>query len=915
MILSTPTPQGNSLQGEQIRDENPHAPPVKEWETPTPKTTPLVQRIRHHFKMGHPFANGILAGKTVYVSPGHGWTWTRVSGSYIWTTQRGWSYAIVEDLANAESVDQFLIPCLQSAGAYVVPVRESDLNTNMVIVDNDDSGSERGVYREEGDSSLIFTSQQSTYGYQATYTHNEEPFRQGTNRLIKTSSTETARAIWVPNVPADGYYNVYVSYSAWSTRAPDAHYIVRTPGGETHFRVDQRRHGRTWVLLGRFWFDKGQNEDKGAVILANDSSQASADVEVSADAVRLGGGMGLSLRNGSTSGHPRWEESCVTHAQFMGAPTSVYGSSSSGDRTKDIGCRSRFAAWDHESGEDAVYVAWHTNSGGGRGTSTYIYGHNPPDGSYNPDAVPGSDQLAFAIQDHMVAAFREYTESNWRDRGVFSAYFGELNPNNNGETPSALVEVLFHDSRSDTDWYKIPFIRYMAARQVCYAVIDYFAQKDGKSIVYPPEPPVSVAAFNAGPGRVTVSWQPPPDMPELGDPADGYMVYMGPNAHSFDEGTYVEGTTYTLDNVPAGSLLFFKVTAVNAGGESVSSSPVAVYTSRAGKAQVLLVDAFDALTRDMAPMIDDGYSSGAVFRMILEKMNFWREGIGRHAKALAQAHLAFDSMQVEAIGLVDWNTAEYQAVDVMAGRGTTPDSMNALTSWLQAAFAASVPVFVNGSSFGTDMIDQGLGSRLSTMFGLETVSEGDESLTFSGVLDSVPSSQISTGDGFYDARPTEAYVSESAPASYDSGSAAGVFASNSSGFILGAPLEAFENSTTRVELLHVLMTDVFGVEELSDATDPGDGTGTDPGDGTGTDPGDGTGTDPGDGTGTDPGDGTDTNNSTDTRNGTNYEAVKTEYGLGCACTVVGSSKDSSSSLPALLLAVFAALIVMRRRSR
>ena len=31
-------------------------------------------------------------------------------------------------------------------------------------------------------------------------------------------------------------------------------------------------------------------------------------------------------------------------------------------RDDDVGARSRYAAWDHEDGEDAVYVAWHTNA-------------------------------------------------------------------------------------------------------------------------------------------------------------------------------------------------------------------------------------------------------------------------------------------------------------------------------------------------------------------------------------------------------------------------------------------------------------------------------------------------------------------------------------------------------------------------
>ena len=54
-----------------------------------------------------------------------------------------------------------------------------------------------------------------------------------------------------------------------------------------------------------------------------------------------------------------------------------------------------FAAWDHETGEDAVYVAWHTNALNGTavGTEVYVYGPNPVDGTLNFTGVPGSDVL------------------------------------------------------------------------------------------------------------------------------------------------------------------------------------------------------------------------------------------------------------------------------------------------------------------------------------------------------------------------------------------------------------------------------------------------------------------------------------------------------------------------------------------
>ena len=80
------------------------------------------------------YGEGALAGKTVYVSAGHGWIWD--ASLARWRTQRGNTHDLVEDFISAETVSQFLIPYLHDMGAYVVPVREADLQTEMLIVDD-----------------------------------------------------------------------------------------------------------------------------------------------------------------------------------------------------------------------------------------------------------------------------------------------------------------------------------------------------------------------------------------------------------------------------------------------------------------------------------------------------------------------------------------------------------------------------------------------------------------------------------------------------------------------------------------------------------------------------------------------------------------------------------------------------------
>ena len=67
-----------------------------------------------------------------------------------------------------------------------------------------------------------------------------------------------------------------------------AEYIVFHQGQETHFHVNQRMGGGTWVYLGTFEFDKG-NSINNSVVLTNHSSHRGI---VTTDAVRFGGWYG-----------------------------------------------------------------------------------------------------------------------------------------------------------------------------------------------------------------------------------------------------------------------------------------------------------------------------------------------------------------------------------------------------------------------------------------------------------------------------------------------------------------------------------------------------------------------------------------------------------------------------------------------
>ncbi|MBZ0236884.1 MAG: hypothetical protein K8M05_31435, partial [Deltaproteobacteria bacterium] len=106
-------------------------PPARAtYALPAPTPTP--------FFIGPKAQSGALAGKTIYVSAGHGWVWDANLGR--WRTQRGNTHDLVEDFISTETISQHLIPLLHDMGAYVVPVREADLSSEMLLVDDADPG-------------------------------------------------------------------------------------------------------------------------------------------------------------------------------------------------------------------------------------------------------------------------------------------------------------------------------------------------------------------------------------------------------------------------------------------------------------------------------------------------------------------------------------------------------------------------------------------------------------------------------------------------------------------------------------------------------------------------------------------------------------------------------------------------------
>jgi N-acetylmuramoyl-L-alanine amidase len=620
---------------------------------------------------GSPTPTGALAGKTVWLSPGHGWHNTGIG----FVTQRGTTNAIVEDFTTIESVDNYLMQYLYNAGANVWSVRERDINPAEIIVDNDlpvSGYSETGTWTTG-----------SVAGYGGTY------------RVATTAATEDATAIFIPGVITSGYYWVSVRCIAGSNRATDVGFTVIHSGDTSKVKVNQEIHGETWVYVGQFYFTAGGNNK---IILSNQSSEAAQ--AIIADAVRLGGGIGATADCVNTtqgvSGKPRFEESARQYAKFQGHPPC----------TEDVTVRPKFSEYELSKGtptevNNAVFVSWHTNAGGGNGTESYVYDGT---GSGRPNVTAGSVDLRNFIHNQVVADIRAAWNPAWADRGVKVANFGEIRELNT--MPGTLIELAFHDLAANATDLKHPEFRRIAARAFYKGILKFFNNRDGAPLVFLPESPTNVVAKNIGANKIQVSWIAPITGGANGDAATAYKIYTSTNGRSFKDGIAVTGTTFTFTG-NAQTIYYFKVAATNAGGESFTSSVVAAKTPATGLTAVpyLIVDAFDRL--DGAALIPrvESAALGTVNRMMLDRMNRYDYMI-EHAEGLSACNnFAFDGCQNEAVTNGNILLAPYLAVDWFTGEESTVDKAisPAEITLLKTYLNAGGNLLISGSEIGWDI--------------------------------------------------------------------------------------------------------------------------------------------------------------------------------------------------------------------
>ncbi len=695
-----------------------------------------------------------------------------------WDADRGWKwqrpnlFCTTEDLFTQTIVVPYLIPMLQNAGAIVFTPRERDWQQQEIVVDNDDKPSLSYQEIENGKKwkacdSLGFAN------LQATYQDGENPFQMGTVRQAKaTKRKKNSLVSYQPNFQKEGKYAVYVSYQTLPKSVPDAKYIVYHKGQATEFTVNQRMGGGTWVYLGTFDFDKGCNEFNRVVC----TNHASKKGIVTTDAVRFGGGMGNIERGGFVSGLPRCLEGARYYAQWAGAPYSVYGGrKGKNDYADDINVRSMMTNW---LGGGSVYMpaiegkhvpielslALHSDAGYNHdGKSTWgalaICTTNFNDGMLNSGiSRMASKDFAQALRDNLVEDMTA-TFGSFGKRYLWDKNYSETRL---PEVPSAILEMLSHQSFPDMRIAQDPWGKFTIARSIYKTILRYVSSNHGADYVVQPLAPKDFSVEIDHQGYANLSWSTQLDKTEPSAKPTGYIVYQAEGKGGFDNGTMVRSTQYSVKMEP-GKLYNFRVAAVNQGGESFPSETLSALYNPASSKKILVVNNFHRLASpqvidndtlqgfdfDQDPGVSYGLTAGwsgkqKVFD-ITKMGNETSSGLGycgnemvgefvagndfnyteEHARAIASGNkYSIASCSSEAIVSGKIDMGKYQAVDLINGLerhdGYTHQNFKTFPAALQKRIKyyalSGGRLLVSGSYNGSDMQTNEEKSFMSDIF-------------------------------------------------------------------------------------------------------------------------------------------------------------------------------------------------------
>ena len=710
-----------------------------------------------------------LNGRHIALWQSHGRYFDQEKNTWKW--QRSQLWETCEDLYTQSYVLPYLVPMLENAGANVLLPRERDVQYHEIIADND-------VAKQYCETGSWTTGGRGFAQLRQVYRTGENPFRDGTTRRTQsvTAGPESC-ATWRGEIPEAGEYALYVSYEQTPSSVDDACYTVRHAGGESRFAVNQTMGGGTWIYLGTFRFEAGEQE---VVTLSNRSRQAGRTV--SADAVKIGGGFGniarstdRSLQKGGevypeeTSGYPRFCEGARYWLQWAGFEPSVYaGKAHLDDYKEDYMSRAHWVnalMGGSERLPDSVgrhipvdmALAFHSDAGVRDGDETVgtlgIYYTKENHGRFAGGANRyRSRDLTDIVMTQVVGDIRHTFEPDWNRRGLWNrAYYEARIPG----APTMLLELLSHQNFADMRYGHDPRFKFTVSRAIYKGILRYISSQYGTPYVVQPLPVEAFRIEFAGENGVALHWSPTIDTLEASAVPTGYIVYTRRGEGGFDNGRYVEAPGCTFEQEP-GEVYSYRVTAVNAGGESFPSETLAACRLPQERGRVLIVNGFDRVSAPYSMCcdtlagfihsIDHGVpdrrdiafiGEQRVFDPSLARLENDSKALGAchceyetdvlggntfdypvvHGRAAARAGFSFCSTSARAVEQGSAGLAGYDAVDLilgkqratLIGRGTRGVEFRTFTPALQRALrqlaASGGKLFVSGSYVVSDLLE------------------------------------------------------------------------------------------------------------------------------------------------------------------------------------------------------------------
>ncbi len=563
-----------------------------------------------------------LDGANIALWQSHGWYFEPKLNRWEW--QRARIFQTVEDLYTQSYVMPFLMPMLENAGAYVMSPRERDISRTEIIIDNDSSDFTKGIFETSGHWSRA---DKKGFAYTHETLHNgDHPFDDGTALKAKLSGTDvpSASAKWNAAITHDGRYAVYISYASLPNSSTEAEYIVNAADGEHRFTVNQRMGGGTWIYLGHFPLHK-TSKAQTIVELLNTGTDKNA--VVTADAVKIGGGMGNVARivkepvddidyEYSTSGYPRFTEGARYFLQWAGAPDSVFTPTAyENDYNDDYRSRALWANWlaggssmlpDSEGLGIPLDLCFAFHSDAGTTPNDSIIGTLGIYCTNGKTTGNGSNRLASRdltdeIMTNIVNDIRAGFEPQWTRRGMWDkSYFEAREP----EVPTMLLELLSHQNFADMAYGLDPAFRFAVSRAVYKGIAKFIAKRDKREYVIQPLPVRSFAINKKAPGQYRLSWLETVDSLESTAKPSHYIIEERVNDGAFRRIANTEEMFFDID-INDKDIHSFRIIAANDGGTSFPSEVLAM-CEIPGSETVTVVNGF---TRISAP---DRFDSGDI---------------------------------------------------------------------------------------------------------------------------------------------------------------------------------------------------------------------------------------------------------------------------------------------------------------